>query len=79
MKYPTHDTQWATSPKGNTWKRKRGIFLIVGTNKYTNKFWARRGDEFVKGSFNTKREAMIAAEFGGEGDNSPTDDSELWG
>jgi len=68
MNYPTHDTEWATSSKGNTWRRKNGKALIVGLNKKTNKYWARRGDDFVKGSFNTKREAMIAAEFDVAGD-----------
>lgn len=78
MNYPTHDTEWATSSKGNTWKRKNGKALIVGLNENTNKYWARHGDDFVKGSFNTKREAMIAAEFGGEGDSTSNDD-EFWG
>ena len=78
MNYPTHDTEWTISPKGNTWKRKNGKALIVGLSKSTNKYWARRGDDFVKGSFNTKREAMIAAEFGEEGDRDSNDD-EFWG
>ena len=61
MNFPTHDTEWATSAKGNFWKRINGVALIVGKSKH-GKWWARRGDEFVPGSFETKKEAMAAAE-----------------
>ena len=67
MNYPTHDTKWATSAKGNTWKRINGIALIVGKRK-DGKWWARRGDDFIKGSFTSKIEAMNAAELGHEGE-----------
>jgi hypothetical protein len=67
MNYPTHDTEWATSAKGNTWKRVNGIGLVVGKRK-DGRWWARRGDEFVKGSFTSKIEAMNAAELGHEGE-----------
>ena len=67
MKYPTHDTEWATSAKGNTWKRINGIGLVVGKRK-DGRWWARRGDDFVKGSFTSKIEAMNAAELGLEGE-----------
>lgn len=61
MSYPSHDTEWATSAKGNFWKRIDGVVLIVGKSKH-GKWWARRDDEFVPGSFDTKKEAMAAAE-----------------
>ena len=67
MNYPTHDTEWATSAKGNTWKRINGIGLVVGKRK-DGRWWARRGDDFVKGSFTSKIEAMNAAELGHEGE-----------
>ena len=67
MNYPTHDTEWATSAKGNTWKRINGIGLVVGKRK-DGRWWARRGDDFVKGSFTSKIEAMNAAELGLEGE-----------
>ena len=57
MNYPTRDTEWATSAKGNTWKRTNGIPMIVGKRK-DGRWWARRGDDFIKGSFSTKLEAM---------------------
>ncbi len=63
MNYPTHDTNWAISAKGNTWRRLNGIPLIVGKRK-DGKWWARRGDEFVTGSFETEEQAKNAAEFG---------------
>jgi hypothetical protein len=67
MKYPTHDTEWATSAKGNTWKRINGIGLVVGKRK-DGRWWARRGDDFIKGSFTSKIEAMNAAELVHEGE-----------
>ncbi len=68
MSYPSHDTEWATSAKGNFWKRINGVALIVGKSKH-GKWWARRGDSFVSGSFDTKKEAMAAAEAAA---NQPT-------
>jgi hypothetical protein len=79
MKYPTHDTEWATSVKGNTWKRINGIGLVVG-NRKDGQWWARRGDDFVKGSFTSKIEAMNAAEQGHDGEDiSQREDDEFWG
>lgn len=79
MNYPTHDTPWATSAKGNTWRRVNGVALIVGKRK-DGRWWARRGDDFIKGSFSTKQEAMKAAEHGGDGeDMSEREDDEWWG
>lgn len=79
MNYPTRDTEWATSAKGNTWKRTSGIALIVGKRK-DGRWWARRGDDFIKGSFSTKQEAMNAAEHGHDGEDTPQrDDDEFWG
>jgi len=79
MKYPTHDTEWATSSKGNTWRRINGIGLVVGKRK-DGRWWARRGDEFVKGSFTSKIQAMNAAEQGHDGEDTPQrEDDEFWG
>ena len=69
MTYPTHDTEWATSSKGNTWKRINGIGLVVGKRK-DGRWWARRGDEFIKGSFTSKIQAMNAAEQGYDGEKT---------
>ena len=79
MNYPTHDTDWATSAKGNTWRRINGVTLIVGKRK-DGGWWARCGNDFLKGSFSSKQEAMCAAEDRHEGDNTPErDDDEFWG
>ena len=79
MNYPTRDTEWATSAKGNIWKRTNGIALIVGKRK-DGRWWARRGDDFIKGSFSTKEEAKNAAEKGHEGEDTPErEDNEWWG
>ena len=77
MNYPTHDTEWATSAKGNTWKRDNGITLIVGKRK-DGRWWARRGDEFVKGSFESKIQAKNAAELGLEGDDRSDNEDDEW-
>lgn len=65
--YLDHDTDWATSSKGNQWRRINGKLLIVGKNK-SGGFWARAGDDFVKGTFPTEVAAKIAAakEAGGD-------------
>jgi len=79
MSYTTHDTEWATSAKGNEWRRINGVTLIVGQRK-DGKWWARRGDEFVKGSFASKIQAMNAAEQGHDGEDTPQHvDDEFWG
>lgn len=78
MNNPTRDTEWATSAKGNIWKRTNGIALIVGKRK-DGRWWARRGEDFIKGSFSTKQEAKFAAEQGHEGeDTSEREDTEWW-
>lgn len=79
MNYPTHDTQWATARSGNIWKRTNGITMIVGKRK-DGRWWARRGDDFIKGSFSTEQEAKSAAENGRDGkDTSEREDDEWWG
>jgi hypothetical protein len=69
MTYPTRDTDWATSTKGNSWRRKDGIALIAGKRK-DGGYWARRGDDFLPGSFATLEEAKSALET----DSSDYDD-----
>ena len=78
MKYPTHDTEWATSSKGNTWRRINGVTLIVGQRK-DGKWWARRGESFLSGSFSSKNSAMSAAQSVGNENSSQVDDEDFWG
>jgi hypothetical protein len=65
--FSNQDTNWAISSKGNQWRRINGKLLIVGRNK-TGGFWARVGDDFVKGKFLTEMAAKVAAakEAGGD-------------
>lgn len=77
MNHPTRDTEWATSAKGNIWKRTNGIALIVGQRK-DGRWWARRGDDFIKGSFPSKQEAKFAAEKGHEGEDTPEHEDKEW-
>ena len=79
MSYPKQNTDWAISKKGNTRKPKDGVGLVVGSFKNSKEYWARRGDDFVKGRFDTMESAMYAAEFGGEGDDKKFEsDDERW-
>ena len=69
MNFPTHDTNWATSAKGNLWKRTNGVICVVGQRK-DGRYWARRGDDFVPGSFASLEEAKSVLET----DSSDYDD-----
>lgn len=60
--YSDHDTDWATSAKGNEWRRIDGKLLVVGYRHATGKFWAMSDGVFAKGAFDTMKEAMDAAE-----------------
>lgn len=73
MNYPTYDTQWANSKKGNWWRRKNGVALIVGERK-DGRFWARRGDNFMQGSYETIADAQRGAETNTPGENIQWDE-----
>ena len=60
--YPDHDTDWATSAKGNEWRRIEGKVLVVGRNKTTGKYWAMCDGDFAEDSFTSMDAAMEAAE-----------------
>lgn len=77
MMYPTHDTQWALSQKGNWWRRKNGVALIVGERK-DGRFWARRGDDFIQGSFASVEEAKHCLDFGASDKDEDDADYEWW-
>ena len=78
MGYLTKDTSWATSSKGNLWRRLDGQVLIVGEKK-NGRFWARRGQDFLKGDFDSERAAMDAAQHGASGEQSSFgDDDTFW-
>jgi hypothetical protein len=62
MDYPKHDTDWATSAKGNQWRRIGGGVLVVGSRRTDGKYWAMRDGEFLKDSYATEDLAKEAAE-----------------
>lgn len=64
MNYPTHDTEWAKSSKGNLWRRRNGEVLVVGQSQATGRIWARNGQGFVPCNFSNLEEAKHAAETG---------------
>ena len=58
---PHHDTDWALSAKGNCWRRQDGTPLIVGQAK-SGRIWARVGDDFLDGEYDSLSEAKAACE-----------------
>ena len=62
MTYPTHDTNWALSAKGNHWRRLNGKLLVVGYNESHGRYWARADQRFAEGCLETLGEAKAAAE-----------------
>ena len=68
MNYPTYDTSWRTSAKGNLWRRVNGVLLLVGKRKSDDRFWARVGNNFINGSFPSEDSAKYAAEHDIAGD-----------
>ncbi len=67
--YPTHDTDWKSSSKGNHWRRQNGVVLVVGQFKTNSDYWAMRDGNFIKGRFFSIRDAQYAAEHNLEGDD----------
>ena len=55
------DTDWDLSAKGNWWRRENGTPLIVGMSKY-GRIWARVGDDFLEGHYDSLEEAKAACE-----------------
>lgn len=60
MNYPTHDTDWATSARGNDWRRVNGKVLVVGKKK-SGGYWAMVDGQFLPDNFPHKLAAMSAA------------------
>ena len=74
--YPTHDTDWKTSSKGNHWRRIDGIVLVVGQFKTNDDYWAMRDGKFLSGRFHSIGHAQYAAEHKLDGDDSGNYDSD---
>ena len=61
MIYPTHDTTWSTSAKGNEWRRLDKKVLVVGRKK-SGAYWAMFDGDFIEGEFESESAAKKAAE-----------------
>ena len=59
--YPTHDTDWDLSAKGNYWRRYEGKLLVAGT-KFGDFYWVRIDNDFMDEQFFTLEEAQDAAD-----------------
>lgn len=55
------NTDWALSASGNWWRQVNGTALIVGKTQ-AGRIWARVGDNFLDGQFNTLTEAQATCE-----------------
>ena len=64
--FEKRDTDWATSAKGNEWRRINGVVLVVGRRKSDGKYWAMRDGDFLKDSYATEALAKRAAEHDAE-------------
>ena len=60
--YPTHDTDWSLSAKGNKWRRNKGKVLVVGKRK-DGTYWARADSKYLSGHFNSELMAKIALDM----------------
>lgn len=77
--YPTHDTDWKTSSKGNHWRRIDGIVLVVGQFKTNDDYWAMRDGKFLSGRFHSIGRAQYAAEHNLDGDDNSNSDADEGG
>ena len=62
MSYPTHDTDWAESQIGNSWRRVNGAALIVGRDRLTKLYWASIDHKYLDDLFKSLEEAQLAVE-----------------
>lgn len=61
MIYPTYDTDWALSAKGNWWRRENGKVFVVGRRK-DGSYWAMTDGSFAQGVFKNRQAAIAALE-----------------
>ena len=73
MKYPTYDTNWSLSAKGNYWRRLNKKVLVVGQFKDNDYYWAMIAGCFLKGRFDSIEDAQYAAEHDIEGNDYSTE------
>jgi hypothetical protein len=55
------NTEWKLSSKGNYWRKRNGVMLIVGGSD-SKGYWARVDEDFLKGKFRDLDEAKESAE-----------------
>ncbi len=61
-KFP-ENTEWRLSAKGNHWRNKNGITLVVGGSDKDG-YWVRIGDQFHPDRQATFEDACLVAENG---------------
>jgi len=66
MSYPNQrNTDWKLSSKGNYWRKRNGIMLVVGGSDEKG-YWIRVGDDFLSIWQDTLQDAKDVAEYEAE-------------
>jgi hypothetical protein len=60
--YSTHDTEWASSSRGNEWRRISGLVLVTGRARSGTHFWGMIDGDFIDGFFEDEAAAKEACE-----------------
>ena len=66
MSYPNdRNTEWKLSSKGNHWRKRNGVMLVVGGSDEKG-YWVRVGDDFLSIKQDTLQDAKDIAEYEAE-------------
>ena len=77
--YPTHDTDWKTSSKGNHWHRIDGVVLVSSQFKTSDDYWATHDGKFLSGRFHSIGHTQYAAGHNLDGDDNGSPDTDEGG
>lgn len=56
------NTEWRVSAKGNHWRKRKGVMLVVGGSDEKG-YWVRVGDDFLSEWQTTLQDAKDIAEY----------------
>ena len=63
MSYPNEsNTEWKVSAKGNHWRKRKGVMLVIGGSDEKG-YWVRVGDDFLSDWQTTLQDAKDVAEY----------------
>ena len=61
MNFPKN-TEWRLSAKGNYWRKRNGVLLVVGGSDEKG-YWVRVGEDNLQNKQDTLEDAKVIAEF----------------